>query len=60
MKITEQKNGAWTVFERVTPSGYYIAKLYKPNGELADKVSCDTYASAREYLRAFNRIAKQF
>ena len=60
MKITEHKNGAWTVFERTIPSGYYIAKLYKPSGELADKVSCDTYAAAREYLRAFNKIAKGF
>ena len=60
MKITEQKNGAWTTFERTTPSGYYVARLYRPNGELADKVSCDTYASAREYLRAFNKLAKGF
>ena len=60
MKITQQKNGAWTVFERTMPSGYYIAKLYKPSGELADKVVCDTYKAATEYLRAFNQIARNY
>lgn len=58
MKITEQKNGAWTSFEKTFPSGYYIAKLYRPSGELEDKVCCDTRADALAYLRCFNRIAK--
>ena len=57
VKITEQKNGAWTVFERL-PSGLYMAKLYTPAGELADKVRTDTRAACLEYLRAFNKIAK--
>ena len=57
MKITEHKTGAWTVFERL-PSGLYMAKLYTPAGELADKVRTDTRAACLEYLRAFNKIAK--
>lgn len=57
MKITEQKNGNYTTFERTFPSGYYIVKLYK-RGELADKIMADTYKTAREYLRCFNLIAK--
>jgi hypothetical protein len=57
MKITEQKNGNYTTFERTFPGGYYIVKLYK-RGELADKIMTDTYQAARDYLRSFNLIAK--
>jgi len=57
MKITEQKNGDYTTFERVSYNGYYIVKLYK-NGGLVDKVMADTYQAAREYLKCFNLIAK--
>jgi hypothetical protein len=57
MKITEQKNGDYTTFERVSHNGYYIVKLYK-RGELADKIMTDTYQAARDYLRSFNLIAK--
>ena len=57
MKITEQKNGAWTVFERL-PSGWFSVKLYRPAGDIEDKVRTDTRAAALEYLRAFNKIAK--
>jgi hypothetical protein len=57
MKITEQKNGNYTTFERTLPSGYYIVKLYK-QGDLADKIMTDTYQAARDYLRSFNLIAK--
>ena len=57
-KITEQKSGAYTVFERMFPSGMYLVELYNPTGELIDKIRCDTYSAAREYLSAFNRIAK--
>ena len=57
MKITEQKNGNYTTFERVFPSGYYIVKLYK-RGELADKIMTDTYRDAHEVLRSFNLSAK--
>ena len=57
MKITEQKNGNYTTFERVFPSGYYIVKLYK-RGELVDKIMTDTYQAAREVLRSFNISAK--
>ena len=57
MKITQQKNGNYTTFERVTHNGYYIVKLYK-NGELCDKIMADTYKGAREYLKSFNLLAK--
>lgn len=57
MKITEQKSGAWTVFEKLA-SGLYLVKLYASNGELRDKVRCDDYRQARAYLKSFNLIAK--
>jgi hypothetical protein len=57
MKITEQKNGNYTTFERTFPSGYYIVKLYK-RGELCDKIMTDTYQMARDYLKSFNLSAK--
>ena len=56
-KIKEQKNGAWTVFEKLA-SGMYLVKLYRPHGHLEDKVVCDDYKNARAYLASFNRIAK--
>lgn len=58
MKITEQKSGAWTVFERLMPAGLYLVKLYRPSGELEDKIITYDRAPALEYLRAFNKIAK--
>jgi len=58
MKITEQKNGAWTVFDRLMPSGMYLVKLYRPHGHLEDKILCDSYKEACAYLQSFNRIAK--
>ena len=58
MKIKEFSNGAWTVFERTPTSGMYVVKLYNPTGNLADKVVCDDYHNARDYLRSFNAIAK--
>jgi hypothetical protein len=57
MKITEQKNGNYTTFERVAHNGYYIVQLYKNDG-LVDKVMADTYKGAREYLKSFNLLAK--
>ena len=57
MKITEQKNGNYTTFERIAYNGYYIVKLYK-RCELADKIMADTYKGAREYLKSFNLLAK--
>ena len=56
-KIKEQKNGAWTVFEKIA-SGMYLVKLYRPHGQLEDKIICDDYKNARAYLASFNRIAK--
>ena len=58
MKIKEYKNGAWTVYERILPAGMYLVKLYRPSGELEDKVMTYDRAPALEYLRAFNKIAR--
>jgi hypothetical protein len=57
MKITEQKNGNYTTFERIAYNGYYIVKLYI-RGELFDKIMSDNYKGARDYLASFNKIAK--
>ena len=58
MKIRLFKNGAYTLFERVHPSGYYSVKLFTPTDTIQDRILCDTARAAREYLRAFNKIAK--
>jgi hypothetical protein len=47
----------YTSFERVPHNGYYIVKVYIGDN-LHDKIMCDTYKGAREYLRAFNAIAR--
>jgi hypothetical protein len=36
---------------------YYRVICRKSNGELHDKMLCDTYKGACEYYSAFNRIA---
>jgi hypothetical protein len=59
MKIKEFKNGAWTVFDKTETARLYIVKLYRANGDLADKVVCDDYKVAREYLKCFNAIASK-
>jgi hypothetical protein len=56
MSIKEFKNG-YTTFEKLFPSGYYLVQVYVGT-ELRDKIRCDDYRMAREYLRAFNAIAK--
>lgn len=58
MRIKKFKNGAWTVFEKTTFGSMYVVKLYRANGDLADKVVCDDYQHARHYLKCFNAIAK--
>jgi len=58
MKIKLFKNGAYTIFERVSPSGFYSVKLFTPTDTIHDRILCDTLTGAREYLRAFNKIAK--
>lgn len=57
-KIYTEKNGAWTVFERLMPSGMYAVRLYSPAGSLLDKVRCDDRREAQAYLRSFRAIAK--
>ena len=59
-KIKEYKNGAYTSMERLFPSGMYLIMLYSPLGNLIDKIRTDTYSAAREYLSAFNKIAKNY
>ena len=59
-KIRDFKNGAWTVFDKSGTAPLYIVKVYTPYGELHDKIKCYEYSEARNYLRCFNSIAKQF
>ena len=56
IKIKEFNN-AYTVFSPEN-NGFYSVKLYSNSGNLEDKILCDTYKGALEYLRAFNSIAK--
>ena len=56
MLIKTFKHGH-TTFERLFPSGLYLVQVYI-GGELHDKVRCDDYRTARDYLKSFNAIAK--
>ena len=59
MKIAEYKNGAYVSQDLPLPiSGLIVVKVYKPNGELHDKVKCYERSTAREYFKAFKAIAK--
>ena len=57
-KIKAFKNGAFTHLERVEHSGMYIVRCFLASGVMYDKVFCDTYRGALEYLRSFNKIAR--
>ena len=56
MKIKVYKND-WTVtLEKI---GYFYAVMVRNDkGDVYDKMRCDDYASARDYWKAFNAIAK--
>ena len=59
-KIKTFKSGAWTVFERLMPSGMYKVKLYSPSGNLLDRIMCDSYREALAYLRCVQGVAKNY
>ena len=58
LKVKTFKNGAYTSFERDAIRGTYLVKVYSPAGHLLDRVICDDYRNARDYLRSFNGIAR--
>jgi len=54
-KIKEFKNGNSILFEK--NHAFYVVKIYK-GSELYDKILCDDYRMARDYVKAFSAIAK--
>jgi hypothetical protein len=57
-KVKTFKNGAYTSIERDSVRGMYLVKVYSRAGYLIDRVVCDDYRNARDYLRSFNGIAR--
>ena len=55
IKIKEFKNGNSVIFSK--NHAFYVVKVYLGT-ELHDKILCDTYRGARDYVRAFSSIAK--
>lgn len=55
-KIKVFSNG-YATLERLFPSGMYLVQCYVGT-ELHDKIRCDDYQTAREYYKAFSKIAK--
>ena len=55
-KVFVAKSGAWTMFAKV--GGLYECKVYNAVGGLLDKVRCDDYRMALDYLRSFKKIAQ--
>lgn len=60
MQIYTTKTEAYVSFERNPVTGFYNVRGYDDNGNLFDKVSCDTRSDAIAYRNAFIKIAKQF
>lgn len=54
-KIKDFKNGNSVIFSK--NHAFYVVKVYLGT-ELHDKILCDTYKGARDYVRAFCAIAK--
>lgn len=60
MKIKSFKNGWEVSLEKNKEGGYklpYTVRLRDSQGELRDKISCDTYAGALAYYKSFSKIA---
>lgn len=55
-RIKSYKNGHASI-ERLMPSGMYLVQVYK-GSQLHDKIRCDDYRSALQYLKAFAAIAR--
>jgi hypothetical protein len=60
MKIKTFDNGSYTVLEGDNVRHFWTVKVYRPDGNLHDKVRCDDYHNALAYARTFNQIAKNF
>lgn len=58
MPKTKTYPNGYTTFERLFPSGMYLVQVYI-RGEMHDKIRCDDYRSALDYLKCFNQIAKR-
>lgn len=54
-KVKEFKNGNSVIFEK--NHAFYVVKVYKRT-ELHDKILCDDYRMARDYVKAFSTLAK--
>lgn len=58
-KIKEFPSGASVYMSEPSfPTGMIGVVLRSPDGEVYDKVRCDTRKGAKEYFRAFCEIAK--
>ncbi len=59
MKIKEFENGTRVIMgEPSISSGMVEVICLGKNGQVIDKIKCDTRRMAREYFRAFEKIAK--
>jgi hypothetical protein len=59
MKIYNYKSGALVTFEKSNPPfGMYTVMIRNPGGEVHDKIRCNTYSDALDYLRSFKKIAR--
>ena len=59
MKIKTFKNGAYVTQEEPSfPSGMITVTLKAANGNIVDRMRCDTKTQAREYFKAFSKLAK--
>ena len=58
-KTATYKNG-WSVYmgEPNGMAGLRLVTLRDANGDIRDKMRCDTYRGALEYYAAFKRVAK--
>ena len=58
MKIEHHANGAATVIDKLSHEGFFIVKLYRPNGGLEERTFCHSYIEAMACLQHYNRLAK--
>jgi hypothetical protein len=58
MRIYNYKSGASVTYEKSFPSGMHIVMIRNPEGDVHDKIRCDDYEDAMDYLQSFRKIAR--
>ncbi len=49
----------YVTLEKTFPAGYYLVILRHEDENKSDKILCDEYEDAKDYVKSFRKIANQ-